>query len=150
DPHGRDDLSESAQPRALRRPQYRAYLFREGFRRHSLAPVPAPRRLCGARPENPLGSARGFLRSKLEGRRPLKTAFNSTPSKPVKRLLVLLTSALAALSGNAQTLARRDVHVSTTLARSGDQLVPQVQITDRGDGSRVVEVRLTNRSDHDV
>jgi alpha-galactosidase len=68
----------------------------------------------------------------------------------MKPLLAFVLATMAALLGNAQPLAVGDVRVSTTLVQSGAPLAADIKILGRDDGSRVVEIRLTNRSGRDV
>src|SRR5258707_14764320 len=68
----------------------------------------------------------------------------------MKTVLAFALATMAAFIGNAQPPAVGDVRVPTTLAQPGGSLASDVKILERDDGSRVVEVRLTNRSPRDV
>lgn len=66
------------------------------------------------------------------------------------RFVAAIVLALSLATGRAQPLAVGDIRVATTLAQPGAALASEIKILERPDGSRVVEVRLTNRSTRDV
>lgn len=68
----------------------------------------------------------------------------------MKALFSILILVLGAAGGRAQPLAEKQIRVTATLARTEAQLVSDIRMTGAPDGARLIEIRLTNRTNRDV